>query len=437
MAEHFEQLLTAVTIDPSRSIDDIPLLTESERNSLVSWSATGREVTVRHSLDRLFEIQAARRPEAVAVECEDELISYRQLNERANRLALRLRELGVGPEVLVGVCLPRSTDLVVAVLAIVKSGGAYVPMDPEYPVERIAFVLRDARARVLITHQDLKDKLPGTDAVTLCLESERGRIDAYSPENAAVSVAPGNLAYVIYTSGSTGAPKGSLITHANVVRLFEATRRHFNFGDQDTWTLFHSIAFDFSVWELWGALLHGGRLIVVPYLVSRSPSEFWRMVHERRVTVLNQTPSAFRLLQHAAAAEPVEDLALRQVIFGGEALDLSSLSDWYSQPHAGGVTLVNMYGITETTVHVTYRALSSEVARQETGSLIGAGLDDLRLYVLDKHWQFAPIGVPGELYDRRRRSVTRLPEPAGPDGREVRSRPVLGNARAAPVPDGR
>ncbi|WP_446686760.1 AMP-binding protein, partial [Planobispora siamensis] len=198
-------------------------------------------------------------------------------------------------------------------------------------------------------------------------------------------VLPEHPAYVIFTSGSTGRPKGVVVSHANVIRLLDATREWFDFGPDDVWTLFHSYAFDFSVWELWGALLTGGRLVVVPFEVSRSPQEFVQLLAEQRVTVLNQTPSAFYQL-------PADrrDLSLRHVIFGGEALDVSRLAGW----HGRGISLVNMYGITETTVHVTYAPLEPD----SPAGLIGVGIPDLRVYVLDVGLRPVPVGVVGEVY---------------------------------------
>jgi amino acid adenylation domain-containing protein len=219
-------------------------------------------------------------------------------------------------------------------------------------------------------------------------------LPAVNPDLHARSLTSAHLAYVIYTSGSTGLPKGVMVEHAQVVRLFEATRAWFDFGAQDVWTLFHSYAFDFSVWELWGALLHGGRLVVVPHLTARSPREFYELLCDQHVTVLNQTPSAFRQLV-AAQADSDRMHHLRCVIFGGEALAPSTLSPWYAR-NGESTRLVNMYGITETTVHVTYRPLTPEDT-QCSGSPIGVRIPDLRVMLLDAHGQPVPIGVPGEL----------------------------------------
>src|SRR6185295_9636152 len=217
--------------------------------------------------------------------------------------------------------------------------------------------------------------------------------------NPALLGTPDVLAYVIFTSGSTGQPKGVLITHRNVVRLFRATDHWFRFKPQDVWTLFHSYAFDFSVWEIWGALLYGGRLVVVPYQVSRSPEAFCELLSREQVTVLNQTPSAFRqLIQAEETVQLPRKLALRLVIFGGEALELQSLKPWFERHGDQRPQLVNMYGITETTVHVTYRPLSKQDAVHAASSRIGIPIPDLEVYVLDRELNPVPFGIPGEMY---------------------------------------
>jgi amino acid adenylation domain-containing protein len=250
---------------------------------------------------------------------------------------------------------------------------------------------------VLLTQQRLLGALPPHPARVLCLDSDSEAIARESDAGLASGATANGLAYVIYTSGSSGRPKGVLVTHRNVTRLFAATRAWFHFGESDVWTLFHSYAFDFSVWELWGALLHGGRLVVVPYWVSRSPETFYDLLAAERVTILNQTPSAFRQLVRAEEGKGRGDLALRLVVFGGEALEPQSLRPWFDRHPDDAPRLVNMYGITETTVHVTYRPLAA-VDAVGSGSVIGRPLPDLQLYLLDRHLQPVPIGVPGEMY---------------------------------------
>ncbi|HYO12971.1 MAG TPA: amino acid adenylation domain-containing protein, partial [Thermoanaerobaculia bacterium] len=341
-------------------------------------------------------------PEAVAVGCEEERLSYGELDRRANRLAWHLIGLGVSPGDLVGLCLERSVEMLVAILGVLKAGSAYVPLDPAYPRERLAFMLADSRVPVLLAHGSLAKVLPEPGPATrvVFLDRDPERIAGENAEAPAVAVSPDHPAYVIYTSGSTGRPKGVVVRHGNAVRLFTATEPWFGFGPEDVWTLFHSYAFDFSVWEIWGALLYGGRLVVVPWWESRSPEAFYGLLRTERVTVLNQTPSAFRQLtwaEDAVLAGTAPDLALRWVIFGGEALELASLAPWFARHGDECPRLVNMYGITETTVHVTYRPLGRMDAKGSR-SVIGRAIPDLALHVLDKEFQPQPVGVPGEIH---------------------------------------
>ncbi len=347
------------------------------------------------SIPEIFEAQARLSPEAPAVRCAERELSYRQLNERANQLARRLRELGVSANVPVALCLERSLEMIVAILAALKAGGAYVPMDPAAPKERLAFMLSDTEAPVIITQQSLAGSLPATGAEVVCVD---GDFAGGETNDLAVAMAPGDIAYIIYTSGSTGRPKGVLITHENVVRLFGQTEHWFHFGASDVWTMFHSYAFDFSVWEIWGALLYGGKLIVVPYLVSRSPEAFYELLEHEKVTVLNQTPSAFRQLIWAEnTAEKERSLALRWIVFGGEALALESLRPWFARHGDEQPRLINMYGITETTVHVTYRPIRQADVEARRGSVIGEPIPDLELLLLDDDLRPAAEGCPGEI----------------------------------------
>ncbi|HEX7181603.1 MAG TPA: amino acid adenylation domain-containing protein, partial [Thermoanaerobaculia bacterium] len=389
---HFKTLLQNAVSDPAQRVSELPLLTEQERRQLlIDWNIQKVSGLGQACLHEIFAKQAARRPEAVAVSCEEWQMTYSELRQRADQLARHLRSLGVGPEVPAALCLERSPEMVVAILAVLQAGGAYVPIDPAYPRERQAFILEDSRTPVLISERRLVADLPASGAHLVCLDEKLPERDGEILGGAT----PQSLAYVIYTSGSTGKPKGVLVRHENVVRLFEATDPWFGFGEHDVWTLFHSYAFDFSVWEIWGALLYGGRLVVVPYWASRSPEAFHKLLRNERVTVLNQTPSAFRQLTAAdAALDPIADLRL--VIFGGEALDPQSLRPWFERYGDARPLLVNMYGITETTVHVTYRPIAARDL-DRLGSPIGGAIPDLSLRVLDRSLQPAPIGVPGEL----------------------------------------
>ncbi len=402
MLGHFARLLEAIVADPEQRLSKLPLLSEAERHQLlVEWNDTATVYPKDKTIHQLFEAQVEERPDAVAVVFEDHQLTYRELNRRANQLAHYLQRSGVRPEVRVGIMMERSVEMVVGLLGILKAGGAYVPLDAAYPKERLAFVLEDADLPVLLTQAHLHTELPGHRAKVVCLDTEWADIARESVENpvGTTMVTADNLAYVIYTSGSTGQPKGVLVTHHNVVRLFKATEAWFNFNETDVWTLFHSYAFDFSVWELWGALAYGGRLVVVPYLVSRSPEAFYELLRREQVTVLNQTPSAFhQLMQAEERAGAVQKLELRFIIFGGEALELQGLRSWFARHGDEQPQLVNMYGITETTVHVTYRSLTMADVERSAGSVIGRHIPDLQVYVLDGQLQPVPVGVPGELY---------------------------------------
>ncbi|RUL69473.1 non-ribosomal peptide synthetase, partial [Dyella choica] len=349
---------------------DVPLgrisaLDVVERQRLLhEWNAPAAAVP-ETCLPECFQAQVTRTPEAVSVSFGRELLSYRQLNERANQLAHRLISQGIGPEHIVALALPRSAELVVALIAVLKAGAAYLPLDPDYPSDRLSFMLEDARPVCVLTLCDVALRL-GLGEVALCLDDAAelatlAQCPLTDPddEDRVCPLRSEHPAYVIYTSGSTGRPKGAVIPHQNVARLLASTRHWFNFGADEVWTLFHSYAFDFSVWELWGPLLHGGRVVVVPFSVSRSPGEFLQLLVDERVTVLNQTPSAFYQLMQADREQPGlgAQLALRWVIFGGEALELARLHEWYERHADTQPRLVNMYGITETTVHVTYVAL--------------------------------------------------------------------------------
>lgn len=396
MVGHFQTLLETIASNPERDVRDLSLLTAAEKQHLLStWTANHCQYAPKQCLHELFERQVLKSPDAVAVEFESEQLTYRELNVRANQLGHQLRSLGVGPERLVGICVERSLSMMVGLLGILKAGGAYVPLDPDYPQERLAYTLEDARVSVLLTQEKLLASLPNSQAKVLCLDRDIDGAIA-SQENIDSGVEPDNLAYVIYTSGSTGKPKGVLVRHQNVACLFAATESLFDFQATDVWTMFHSYAFDFSVWELWGALLYGGKAVIVPYLMSRDPEAFYNLVSQKGVTVLNQTPSAFRQFV-PVDRERQHPLNLRYVIFGGEALDKASLRPWFDRHGDRTPQLVNMYGITETTVHVTYYPLTISDLDSPSSS-IGLPIPSLYAYILDDQQQPVPIGLWGEIY---------------------------------------
>ncbi len=357
-------------------------------------------------LHTIFSERARSAPDRIALSAPEGPVSYGELDARSDRLAARLVGLGVRPGVLVGLSARRSAEAVVAMLGILKAGGAYVAIDPDYPTPRFDYLLADSAVPIVVTAKDTLGPLSGRHPALVWVDTEGNpAVPGAPPARTGPRSEPsGNdLAYVIYTSGSTGEPKGVMVEHRNVVRLFESTQPWFRFDENDTWSLFHSISFDFSVWEIWGALLHGGRLVLLPETVSRSPEHMVALLRRERVTVLNQTPSAFHQLLTVLFDESdqatTSGLALRLVIFGGERLDPRMLAPWVERHGDRTPELVNMYGITETTVHCTYRPVrAADVTQGDGVSPIGVPLPDLRVYVLDEQGQPQPDGVPGEMY---------------------------------------
>lgn len=403
--EYYLRTLVAMARDPQAQYLSQPLMSSSTwENWMGAANANAVEYPSDKTLNKAFADSVRQYGEKIALTFEEMHLSFAELDARANCLAHYLIDKGVGRvgrEVFVGVSLSRSDKLVVTILAILKVGGAYVPIDPNSPRDRLETIVWDSGIMLLITEESARaSRLSdlSLDAEIIVLEdiaAELARIDGTITCN--VNVLPEQAAYVIYTSGSTGTPKGCVVTHANVMRLFQATDGWFEFDSNDVWTLFHSYAFDFSVWEIWGALLYGGRVVVVPHSISRSPEDFAELLFREKVTILNQTPSAFKqLIRAEGERERERELALRYVIFGGEALELDSLKPWYDRHNDRSPLLVNMYGITETTVHVTYQPLSGVgLAR---GSIIGEPIRDLQLYLLDENLEPLPVGTPGELY---------------------------------------
>jgi amino acid adenylation domain-containing protein/non-ribosomal peptide synthase protein (TIGR01720 family) len=393
----YHALLDEIVSAPGTPIAHLPLMPACERARILGENEKPAPITPR-TINELFDEQVRRAPDVVAVVFDDERLTYAELDRCANQLAHRLRARGVGPESMAGVFLEPSLHAIVAILGVLKAGGAYVPLDPASPPERLAFLLHDSAVLVVVSQQSLAAQLPRADGRAVVLIDADADAIAQQTDSAPVTtLTPGNAAYVIYTSGSTGKPKGVVVQHDNVTRLFTATEEWFRFDERDVWTLFHSCAFDFSVWEIFGALLYGGRLVVVPFWMTRNPDAFRRLLAAERVTVLNQTPSAFRHLIRADEHGDDGDLALRLVIFGGEALDPSTLVPWFARHGDAQPRLVNMYGITETTVHVTYRPLTAADAARG-GSPIGRAIPDLRLYLLDGAREPVPDGMTGEIY---------------------------------------
>lgn len=402
------RLLDGAISEPNQHIGLLDILAPDERQKLlVDWNGSSEEIE-QTSIPALLEEQVRKYPHNIALVYGDTSLTYEAINEKANQLAHLLIAKGIGPEQFVALAMPRSLEMVVGLIAVLKAGAAYLPLDPEYPNDRLTFMLQDAQPACVLTSSSVATKLPEMHDIRQIILDEESTIEelvqhsTLNPTDSDLiqSLSPLNSAYIIYTSGSTGVPKGVVVPHQNVIRLFASTEHWYQFNSEDVWTMFHSYAFDFSVWEIWGALLHGGKLVVVPHSISRSPEEFLQLLVKERVTVLNQTPSAFYSLMQVDREMPAigQELALRYVIYGGEALELSRLKDWYSRHPENSPYLINMYGITETTVHVSYLELNRNITSLKANSLIGCAIPDLGVYVLDANLQPVPSGVVGELY---------------------------------------
>ncbi|WP_420892009.1 amino acid adenylation domain-containing protein [Mycobacteroides salmoniphilum] len=396
IVDRLRQVLTAMVADPTTRLSSIDLLDAGEHDRLDTWG--NRAVLTRPelaltSIPALFAAQVARAPEAVAITCGERSWTYGELDATANRLANHLVTRGARPGERVALLLPRTGEAIAAILAVLKTGAAYLPIDPAHPDSRVEFVLRDAAPVAAVTTADLLGRLAGSGVPAIDINDPA--VDRQS-ENALPVPAVDDIAYIIYTSGTTGAPKGVAVTHRNVAQLLESLDAELDLGQ--VWTQCHSLAFDYSVWEIWGALLYGGRLLIVPDAVVRSPEELHAMLVSEEVSVLSQTPSAFYALQTADALQPEvgQQLKLQTVVFGGEALEPQRLSPWFDS-HPGLPRMINMYGITETTVHASFREIGSGDVGS-TSSPIGVPLEHLAFFVLDGWLRQVPVGVVGELY---------------------------------------
>ncbi|MFG2298919.1 amino acid adenylation domain-containing protein [Streptomyces sp. NPDC048603] len=436
LAAHTVNVLRAFVQVPAVPLGEMALLTDTEIGELLGAGGPANPETLpapRAALDRVDE-WIRRTPDAVAVSGGGRSLTYGELDAAARGLARRLRAAGIGPESLVGVCLDRSVDLAVALLGVWRAGAAYLPLDPSHPRARREFTVADAGVEWVVADavgRAAVDGLPvGVIPLDGAREADAGTAPDADTDLASVRPGPDTLAYVIYTSGSTGRPKGVEITHANTAWLFDAADRHFGFGPGDVWTLVHSPAFDFSVWELWGPLTSGGRVVVLTGDEVRDPAAVHRVLRGERVTVLNQTPAAFKGLRAHLAQQGADfgELALRTVVFGGDAFDTRDYRDWFAVPADSRPALVNMYGITETTVHVTYRLITEEDPGSAVYSPIGRPLAGQHGYVLDRAGRLVPKGTVGELYvagggvargyrNRPELTAERFPlDPFGPQG---------------------
>ncbi|NJN67597.1 MAG: amino acid adenylation domain-containing protein [Chloroflexaceae bacterium] len=420
LLRHFQAVLQGVVANPACRLADIPLLTDEERREiLVGWNDTRTDYPNELTVHQLFERQAAQRPDAPAVSFAGQQLTYGELNERANRLAHYLRTLGVGPERFVAICLERSADLIVGILAILKAGGTYVPLDPTYPQERLAYMLEDTRATVLLTQEQLRASLPthrGVQVVSMDMDAQWEAIARQRGENPANHTTPDHLAYVMYTSGSTGNPKGIGIPHRAINRLVFNTN-YLDVQPDDRMAQAANASFDAATFEFWGALLHGALVVGISKDVALSPHEFAAQLREQGITTLFLTTALFNQL---AREVPDAFATLRHVLFGGEAVD----PRWVREVLQKGAParLLHVYGPTESTTYATWY-LVREVDENAPTIPIGYPLSNTTTYVLDQSMQPVPIGVTGELY-------------LGGDGlaRGYHQRPALTAERFVPDP---
>ncbi|KAF9354377.1 hypothetical protein BGX26_007800, partial [Mortierella sp. AD094] len=396
LCQYMEQALTSIADSSSGVLlQDLEILPFEERELLIkTWNQTKATSNNSQCTHRVFEQQVVVSPDAVAAVHDGQSLTYNELNERANKLANHLIGLGVKPDMLVALCVERSLAIVIGILAIHKAGGAYLPLDPVYASSRLQDIIVDAGPYIVIADA-LGKQMLGTDALSSLAVVDPNAEYNTSAENPQVpDLTSNHLAYVIYTSGSTGRPKGVMVEHAQVTRLFESTAHWFKFNSSDTWIMAHSFSFDFSVWEMWGALRYGGKLVIPDIQSIQSSGDLYELICSEGVSVLNLTPSAFRpLIKYHAEAQGGNQL--RYVILGGEALEPSSLQSWFAIPRALP-QVINMYGITETTVHVSYRVMT-EADVTLSVSPIGERIPDLTIYILDSQNRPVPLGAIGEL----------------------------------------
>ncbi|WP_312033638.1 MULTISPECIES: amino acid adenylation domain-containing protein [unclassified Rhodococcus (in: high G+C Gram-positive bacteria)] len=374
-------------------VGDLPM--GEQMDSGVGLEVVAPAVPGPGRIEALFRARAKEQPDAIAVVHGHRQLTYAELDEQSRWSAAGLRMCGIRPGDRVGICLDRSVELIVAMLSVLDVGATYVPMDVRHPADRLAYTADDADVQLVVT--EVEDPLWSSEIRVISPgELASTGDDATDTDGDGDGLDADAAAYVIYTSGSTGRPKGVMIPHRAVLALFAATTADLRLGREDTWSMFHSSAFDFSVWEIWGALLTGARLVIVPYWISRSPVEFHALLADERVSVLSQTPSAFAQL--AEADRELDRLdALRLVVFGGESLDARALLPWMDRYPESGCRLVDMYGTTETTVHVTAHTVTRGDAVAGT-RVVGRPLPGWYVFVLDERGRPVPRGVDGEIY---------------------------------------
>lgn len=399
MQGHWQTLLEGIVANPNQVIEKLPILTVAEENQFFEWNNTQTEYPQNLCIHQLFAEQVEKTPDAVAVVFENEYLTYQQLNQKANQLAHYLQKLGVKPEVLVGICVERSLEMIVGILGILKAGGAYVPLDPAYPQERLTLMLEDANLSLLLTQQRLKEYLPQNQHQTIYLDADWQLISQESQESLETKATDKNLAYVIYTSGSTGKPKGVLVQHISLVNYTVSACRNYQINSGDRILQFASICFDAAAEEIFPCLVQGATLILRTDAMLASIPDFLNQCQKWQITVLD-LPTAF---WHQMMGELLEQSIqlpehLRLVIIGGEKALSKYLAIW-NRCVDTKVQLINSYGPTETTIVATISNLSHHQSKAELSSVsIGRAIHNTQVYILDSHLQPTPIGIPGELY---------------------------------------
>ncbi len=390
-------LIRNIISNPLKLIKDVSLYYDLNYSNL-SYIPQKINLNPSSRLEELFQRSVNNYGESIALKSDNSILTYNELNILSNKLANYLLQNGILPNQLIGIHLERDINIIVSIIAIFKIGAAYLPLDPIYPSDRINYMIMDSGVQFIISNNSYSSNINSNSKI-IDIDAVLSDNKLSSKFDHKIEKSINNIAYVIYTSGSTGKPKGTVVTQYNILRLFESCEKLFSFNNKDVWTLFHSYSFDFSVWEIWGALLHGSKLLVILQNISRQPDEFYRICKKEGVTVLNQTPSAFSQFMSVDSQYSKDDSisTLRYVIFGGEALKFSSLLPWLVNHDIEKPELINMYGITETTVHVTYKKITKEEILSETGSNIGIPLPDLEISVFDEGLHPLPIGFTGEI----------------------------------------
>lgn len=400
MASGLAMLLQSAAANPDLHLSELSIMPDAERQAIIEHSDVSEPVYRVSCLHELFEEQARIRPQGVALIFPSERMTYEELDKKSNQLASFLRDSGIGTGHLVGLWIDRDAAAAIGILAILKAGAAYVPLDPNEPGMRLNMLLHEAKPTLILTKREHFDKAISYGAQVVCIDSD-AHLWAHLPESSLqVKVQPRDLAYVLFNIAPSGRPRGVTISHENIIHLFEATRGIFKFCEDDVWTGFHSCNVDFSVWEMWGALLYGGTLVGISYEVSRSPEAFYAILLSCRVTVLNHTPSAFRHLMMVEESPDAESwrLKLRLVFLGGEALDMRMLKPWFERHGDISPEVYNLYGLTAATGLVSVRRVQNSDTSGSGASNIGKPIPGASAFVLDPYLQLVPVGVFGELF---------------------------------------